>query len=158
MEPRTNEVVCPHCKTTYVNDYRFRGKCPACGVKWRFQVIYVDGKTPLEVQRGFSLGSTDAQGRLTQHITIFEDAHGNFIFPDGKPVHDRSYLEQIPEPHREKALAWWVKVNGPIEAPIEEEPPQVPPVEEEPPSGLEQAEPVGEPKEAEEPIEETPII
>ena len=37
----------------------------------------------------------------------FETVSGDFIFPNGEPVNNRSLLEALPEQHRQRALAWW---------------------------------------------------
>lgn len=43
----------------------------------------------------------------TERGNFFETMDGDYILPNGKPVEDRSILESVPEPQREKALAWW---------------------------------------------------
>ena len=43
----------------------------------------------------------------TERGNIFETMDGNYILPNGKSVEDRSLLEDLPDPQRQVALAWW---------------------------------------------------
>jgi hypothetical protein len=42
----------------------------------------------------------------------FETVSGDFIFPNGELVKDRTVLESLPEQHKQRALAWWEKNFG----------------------------------------------
>jgi hypothetical protein len=43
----------------------------------------------------------------TEQGNFFETMDGNYILPNGEPVKDKSLLESLPDPQRQKALAWW---------------------------------------------------
>lgn len=60
-----------------------------------------------------------------ENITnIMETTAGAFIHPNGEPVKDKLLLEELPEQHRGRALAWWDRqFGGPgVQAFVEEEP------------------------------------
>jgi hypothetical protein len=50
----------------------------------------------------------------------FETVSGDFIYPNGESVKDRTLLEALPEQHRQRALAWWEKKFGDGSGVVEE--------------------------------------
>ena len=58
----------------------------------------------------------------TEQGNFFETMDGNYILPNGEPVKDRSLLESLLDPQRQKALAWWDQRFGGVEK-EEEAPP-----------------------------------
>ena len=62
----------------------------------------------------------------TERGNIFETMDGNYILPNGKSVEDRSLLEDLPDPQRQVALAWWDhRFGATIEIPEKETQPNV---------------------------------
>jgi len=51
----------------------------------------------------------------------FETVNGDFIFPNGELVKDRTVLEFLPEQHKQRALAWWEKNFGDGGGTVEED-------------------------------------
>jgi hypothetical protein len=48
----------------------------------------------------------------TEIGNVLETTGGDFIYPNGEPVSDRSLLEVLPDQHKQRALAWWNKNFG----------------------------------------------
>jgi hypothetical protein len=62
----------------------------------------------------------------TEIGNVLETTGGDFIYPNGEPVRDRSLLNLLPDQHKERALAWWnQRFGATVEIPEKETQPNV---------------------------------